>query len=293
MKRVKIFGLTVIILILSMAGGFCGSHAVSGKEAAGGNIKTYEGKRTQLSSVHGIEADLEQIDLKIVSTKKQKSSLSYSIYCKNSKNPFGYHVKNGVLYLKESGLKGLSNKEREQEFGKKWWKYRSRVTVYLPEKSGVKKVNVTKGDLIVGKKVHFGDMDIQMKEGDIVISGLSVSGATKINMDKGDCVANTVTVSGNMQITAKEGDILANGLKVSGKLQIHSDEGDILVTKIDKKYFDAMTITADAFDGNILALGMMRDGKVKEKGDGWCYKKNGTGKGTLEIVAKEGDILLK
>ncbi len=294
MKRTKIFSIIAIILLLCMAGKFQDGHATA-KGAATENGKVFEGKNKQLSSVHRIEADLNMIDFRIVPTKKQKSSFSYSVYCKNSKNPLQYNVKNGVLHLKEAGYKGLSNKERKQRFGDDWWKwkYRSKVILYLPAKTGIKNIHVTKGDLSIGNQVHFSDMNIQMEEGDLVSSGLHVSGATKINLKEGDLVVNALTVSGNMQVTAKEGDILASGLKVSGNLQINCDEGDILVAKIGKKYFDAMTITAVAVDGDMLVLGDMKTGKKKVKGYGYSYKKNGKGKGNLTIVTKEGDILLR
>ena len=294
MKRIKIFSIIAVILLFCIAGEFQDGHATA-KGAAAGKVKLFEGKKKQLSSVHRIEADLDMIDFRIVSTKKQKSSFAYSVYCKNSKNPLQYDVKNGVLYLKETGYKELSHEERKQKFGDDWWKwkYRSKVTLYLPEKTGIKDINVTKGDLIIGKQVHFSDMDIQMEKGDLVISGLHVSGTTKINLKEGDLVAKTVVVPGNMQVTAKEGDITASDLKVSGNLQINSDEGDILVAQIGKKYFDAMTITAVAADGDMLVLGNMKTGKKKSKGCGYSYKKNGKGKGKLTIVTKEGDILLK
>lgn len=294
MKRTKIFSIIAVILLLCMAGKFQAGH-VAAKGAATEKIKIFEGKKKQLSSVQRIEADLNMIDFKIVYTKEQKSSFSYSIYCKNSKNPLQYDVKNGVLHLKETGYKGLSNKEREQRFGDNWWKwkYRSKVTLYLPAKTGIKNIHMTEGDLIIGKQVHFSDMNIQMEKGDLVISGLHVSGTTKINLKEGDLIAKTVVVSGNMQVTAKEGDILASNLKVSGNLQINSDEGDILVAQIGKKYLDAMTITAVAADGDMLVLGDMKTGKKKAKGYGYSYKKNGKGKGNLTIVTKEGDILLK
>ena len=313
MKRIKILGAAAVILLLCVVGEFWNSYAASAKGAANGTIKVFEEKRKQLPSVRRIEADLDYIDFKITYTKERKSGLSYSIYCKNSKNPFQYHVNNGVLYLKEKGVKGLSNEERKQKFGKNWWKYHPNVTLYLPAKTGIKNINVAKGDLLIGKKVRFSDMDIQMNGGDMVISGLTVSGTTRINLNEGDIVVKDLTVpgnvqitakegdivvkdltvSGNVQITAKEGDMLANDLKVSGKLLLTSGEGDILVAKIGKKYFDAMTITADALDGDMLVLGDMKAGKVKRKGYGCFYKKNGTGKGKLKITAKEGDILLK
>ena len=65
------------------------------------------------------------------------------------------------------------------------------------------------------------------------------------------------------------------------------------MAKIGKKYFDAMTITAVAVDGDMLVLGDMKTGKKKVKGYGYSYKKNGKGKGNLTIVTKEGDILLR
>lgn len=290
---VKLFCVAAVILLICMAGGFQNSHAASVKVIVDGKVKVFEGKTKLPSSLQSVEADLDNIDLKIVPAKKQKISLSYSIPCKNTKSPLEYYTKDGVLYLKESGLQRLSNKEWKKKFGKKWWKHWPQVTLYLPEKTGIKNINVTKGDFLIGKEVHFADMDIQMNEGDIIMSGLNVSGTARINMREGDLIADDITVSGSMQVTAKEGDIVANGLIVQGKLQINSDEGDIIVARIGKKYFDAMTITANALDGEIFATGDMKTGKVKQKGEGRYYNKNGIGAGRVDIVTKEGDILLR
>lgn len=289
---VKIFCVAAVILLICMAGEFQKSHAASVKVIVDGKVKVFEGKAKLPSSLQSVEADLDNIDLKIVPAKRQKLSLSYSIPCKNTESPLEYYTKDGVLYLKESGLQRLSNKEWKKKFGKKWWKHWPQVTLYLPEKTAIKNINVTKGDFMIGKDVHFEDMDIQMNEGDIIMSGLNVSGTTRINMKEGDLIADDLTVSGSMQVTAKEGDIVAGDLKVPGKIQINSDEGDIIVSRIEKKNFDAMTITANALDGEILVKGDMKNGKVKEKGDGQYYNKNGTGTGKVDIVTKEGDILL-
>ncbi len=294
MKQVKIFGITVAILLLCMAGGVCESHAASVRGAAEGEVKVFEGNREQLPSIHSIEADLTDLDLKIVSTEKQKSSLSYSIYCKNSKNPLTYSVKNGVLYLKETGIKKLSNKEKKQKIGKKWWEYWPKVTLYVSADTVIKnsRVNMTEGDLAIGKKIHCKDMNVQVKNGDIALSAIQVSGTAKINAVEGDIAAAGSVVSGNMQITTKYGDIAAVALKVSGKLQINSTDGDI-VLHLDKKGFNSLAATVSAKYGDILVLGKMRGGTKKSKGDGWYYEKKGTGKGRLKIVTKEGDILLK
>ena len=294
MKQVKIFGITVVILLLCMAGRVCDSHAASVTGATGGEVKVFEGKRKQLSSFHSIEADLTDLDLKIVSTEKQNSSLSYSIYCKNSKNPLTYSVKNGVLYLKEMGIKNLSNKELKQKIGKKWWKYWPKVTLYVPANTVIKnsKINMKEGDLAIGKKTHYKDMNVQVKYGDIALSSLQVSGTAKINAVEGDIAAAAPVVSGNMQITAKYGDIALVGLRVSGNVQVNSTDGDIVV-KADNKEFGSLTVTVSTKYGDMLVLGNMRNGKKKASGTGWYYKKSGTGKGKLSIVTKYGDILLK
>lgn len=294
MKQVKIFGITVAVLLLCMAGGVCNSHAASVKGAVEGEVKVFEGNRKQLPAIHSVEADLTDLDLKIVSTDKQKSSLSYSIYCKNSKNPLTYSVKNGVLYLKETGIKELSGKEMKQKIGKKWWKYWPKVTLYVPANTVIKnsKINMKEGDLAIGKKIHYKDMNIQVKNGDIALSAIQVSGMAKINAVEGDIAAAGPVVSGNMQITTKYGDIAAVGLKVSGELQISSTDGDMVI-HLNKKEINSLTVTASTEYGNMLVLGGMRKGTKKAKGDGCYYQKKGSGKGRLKIVTKEGDILLK
>lgn len=294
MKRVKIFGITVAILLLCMAGGVCESHAANVTGVLGEEIKVFEGKRKQLPSFHSIEADLTDLDLKIVSTKKQSSSLSYSIYCKNSKNPLTYSVKNDVLYLNEMGIKNLSKEELKQKIGKKWWKYSPKVTLYVPANTVIKnsKINMKEGDLAIGKKTHYKDMNVQVKCGDIALSSLRVLGTAKINAVEGDIAVAALVVPGSLQITTKHGDIALVGLKVSGNMQINSTNGDIVV-KTDKKNFNSLMVTCRTKYGDMLVMGNMRNDKKKASGDGWYYKKSGSGKGKLKIVTKQGDILLK
>ncbi|MCI8564223.1 MAG: DUF4097 domain-containing protein [Lachnospiraceae bacterium] len=292
MKRVKRFGFMVLIMFFCMVGGFCNSYTASA-EAADGKVKVFAENGKQISDFHSIKADMKKMDLKIVSTAKGKGSLSYFIYCKNSKNPFSYYVKDGVLHLEESGLELPSRKELIQKLGKKGQNYFPKVTVYVPEKTVIKNINVPYVDLFLGKKAHFANTQIQMKEGDVFCKGSSITGTVKISLNDGDFFGGMLNVPGNMEIAAKEGDIFVTGLKVSGDLKVNCNLGDIFVSKVDKKSFDAMSVTATTSVGDMFVLGEMKAGKKKEKGSGYYYKKNGTGKGKFTIITELGDIFLK
>ena len=291
MKQVKIFGITMVILLLCMAGKVCESRAANVTGVLGEEGKVFEGKRKQLPAFHSIEADLTDLDLKIVSTKKQSSSLSYFIYCKNNENPFTYAVNNGVLYLKETGIKNLSKEELKQKIGKKWWKYSPKVTLYIPANTVINnsRINMKKGNLAIGKKTRYKDMNVQVKGGDIALSSLRISGTAKINTAKGNIAAATLVVPGSLQITTKDGDIAWVGFKVSGNTRINSTNGNIVV-RTDKKNFNSLTVTGRTKYGSMLVIG---NGKKKASGDGRYYKKNGSGKGKLNITTKYGNILLK
>ena len=54
-----------------------------------------------------------------------------------------------------------------------------------------------------------------------------------------------------------------------------------------------MSVTATTSVGDMFVLGEMKAGKKKEKGSGYYYKKNGTGKGKFTITTELGDIFLK
>ncbi len=292
MKREKRFRLMMLMVFFCMAAGFCSSHA-SSKGAENGKVKVFTEKGKQIPSFHSIEADMKKMDLKIVSTAKERGSLSYTIYCKNSKNPFSYYVKNGVLHLKESGLEQLSMTERKQKLGKKGWNYFPKVTVYIPEKTVVKNINMSYADLFLGKKIHFANTQIHMKKGDIFCKKSGITGTLKISLDDGDFFGKMINVPGSMEITAKEGDVYITGLKISGELKVNCNLGDIFVSEVDKKSFSAMSITAATSVGDMFVSGEMKAGKKKEKGSGYFYKKDGKGKWKLTITTKLGDIFLK
>lgn len=221
MKQVKIFGITVAVLFLCMVGRVCDSHAASIKGSVEGEVKIFEENRKQLPALHSIEADLTDLDLKIVSTKKQKSSLSYSIYCKNSKNPLTYSVKNGVLYLKETGIKELSSKELKQKTGKKWWRYWPKVTLYVPADTVIKssraimdegnlQVNSTDGDIVLHldkKEVHSLSMTVGTKCGDMLVLGKLGNGKKKAKGD-GWYYEKKGSGKGRLKVVTEDGDIL-------------------------------------------------------------------------------------
>ncbi len=259
------------------------------------NVKTYKLKSKKLGSFSSISANLSYVDLVIQPSKDQNAYLSYELFCKNSKNPFSYSIKNGCLYLKESNLQPCSLKEAVIKknnivfVGNKsvFFNNTNPIILYVPSKKSFKNsfFNMKDGDLHMNG-LHCQTAKLNLKYGDTTIKKTSLDKASITTID-GDINMNNLTVSKTINIKTENGDILASKMKVPGTLSLDTIDGDINASNLHV----SGNVKIDTEDGDINVSSLSASGKVQITTiDGDINAPNLGISGDLQITVEDGDI---
>lgn len=190
-------------------------------------------------------------------------------------------IKDGNLDFSKISLKGgnIISKDGDIDFNNS----------VLSDKLSIK---INNGDIYGHGTDINGVLDIKSKNGDIEIYKPDIAGTLNIITDNGDLYTAKANIKGKLEINTHNGDIDASSLDIQGETKIKADNGDIDIT-ISSRCLDSLNINMFTNAGDMSVKKLYKDkGSKKRNGEGYQYKKTGSGKAILDIYTNCGDISL-
>ena len=251
--------------------------------------------KTKIDDFDELQADLAIGDLHILPSGDDSCYLSWRIPSRKGKTAVECRVRNGILHIEEAEA-AVSNyihvdidfigevlsSGKEAETG---------VTLYLPEKKILKKIDVTMeyGDLWMnGVQAESGS--IQSDDGDIALSGCRMQNV-KLESDYGDVALKSGSWE-NGAITLHDGDVKIKNMKLAGDVPVNNSYGDIDL-ELEKKDLEQLAVTAKTEFGDIDVPDTMEDlvrGEEDEQSFSYAPDQEA---GRIKLVSHDGDITIE
>lgn len=289
--RKKVKGLLAAGIVLCVAGAglfalgagmgglaYVGEADLNSMDADAGT-KTAAMEKTKIEGFHRIEAELQDIDLKILPSGDQNYYLSYGIFQTESDDPLEYRVENDTLVLSGNPqnhkfiqidisylsylLGGSETPYKDNE-----------VVLYVPENTVLEdsRIKLDDGDL-EASDLSCLDVEMQFRYGSLSLGHTSVENCV-IELSDGDLEAENLMVQGSLEIENSYGDV---------ELQLEEACRDVLSMDLKTKYGE-IDVSED----------LEKAGYLTEKDDQAGYKKtSGSSDGVLKIESSDGDIILE
>ncbi len=127
----------------------------------------------------------------------------------------------------EDGILMIQYKDMRRWYEYLAFSFRSpSVTVYLPEQEyGNLNVQMSTGDVTVGKEFAFSNVKVKGSTGDVSCYA-SVSESVELGVSTGDLVLEGITV-GNAKISTTTGDVLVRSIRSSGDFAVSVSTGNL------------------------------------------------------------------
>lgn len=274
-------------------------------------------EKTKIENFDCIEADLQDMDLKILPSGDRNYYLAYEVYRTENNDPLVYDVGDGTLRLSDH----IADRRFIQVdisfifylLGKREMLYKdNEVVLYVPEDAVFEDslIKLSDGDLEM-EGFSGKNTELELSYGDMVLRKCLLEGGTVTSADgsveASDLSCRDVQMQfqyGDMSLDhtfveecmmkLSDGDMEAEDLAVWGNLEIENSYGDVEV-QFAEECRDTLSMDLKTKYGEIDISGdLAKSGHLTEKDDQASYEKTaGSSGGMLKVECSDGDITLK
>ncbi|MCX4328621.1 MAG: DUF4097 family beta strand repeat-containing protein [Lachnospiraceae bacterium] len=297
LKKAGITGIAGLLAFMPAITGNTNIKAAKTRQAK--KAYKYKQDKKQVKEFSSIKADASTLDIVIKKSGSKDFYISYNLNCNNSSNPVSYKIEDGVLSIKEQGLKWPVIPFYADKDGRKIYdRYYNKIYVYIPSGANIKNYNLDTGagDLFI-KNIAINNSKITTESGDIDLNVPEISGSMDIKTESGDIDINTdrdtkitTDINGQLNINTESGDVDIRKSAINKIFKIRTESGDLDISKSAiNKIFKIRTGSGDLKIFNSAIKGKL-DVKT-ESGDADIWNLDISG--NTDIQTSNGDVDIK
>lgn len=253
-----------------------------------GSMKEYQMEKTKLDDFDSLNIDVSYMDIHILPSEDDACYLAYNLSGNDRKNPFQYHIENGVLSVKEdlsaesgffigidySFLAKLADGRVVTDTSANHMEP-DQLTLWMPADKMLSSVVISGGDGdIQADGLTLKQMDLDASYGDVSVRDSSLENVS-FHAGDGDFSCDNTVFHGNCQFTLSYGDAdfrLEDSQKSALSFDLKTSYGEISVSR-------------DIPDGASIGY---------EDEDVQSYQRTGTApEDLLTVECDDGDILIR
>ena len=202
-----------------------------------GSMKEYQMEKTKLDDFDSLNIDVSYMDIHILPSEDDACYLAYNLSGNDRKNPFQYHIENGVLSVKEdlsaesgffigidySFLAKLADGRVVTDTSANHMEP-DQLTLWMPADKMLSSVVISGGDGDIDLSgLSAGQLSVEASYGDLTLSGVQADSGN-FTLGDGDIQADSLTLK-QMDLDASYGDVSVRDSSLEN-VSFHAGDGD-------------------------------------------------------------------